>query len=84
MEGNNIWSVERQRFADAVQRVEDALTEQENESAIIYGKIEDLRRDGECWALEERVWYVNWICYLETESGRLVLMWQPPEKLHGR
>ncbi|MCH8047457.1 MAG: hypothetical protein IID44_27500 [Planctomycetes bacterium] len=73
------WHVRRQPYSVALKRVVDTLREDEKD-AIVYGTLDDLRKKGDCWHIEDlRGSKMSVIAYLDSKSGKLVFLWQPPE-----
>ena len=70
----------REPFSQALERVDDTLTERERRELIRYGTLDDLRREGDCWAVESSGSFGNGIIgYLDAETGLLVFVWIVPE-----
>jgi hypothetical protein len=72
------WHVQKQPYSKALKRVEGTLRADEM-AAIVYGKLDDLRTDGECWHVEDLQGFFGLIAYLDAKSGKLVFLWMPPE-----
>jgi hypothetical protein len=73
------WHVQRQSYSDALERIEGTLRENEKKNAIVFGMLDDLRKDGDCWRVEDLRGYHAMVAYLDANSGRLILLWRPPE-----
>ena len=74
------WMVKRQPFQSAFRRVSDTLTPEERKTLIVRGKLQDINRVGECWAIEYVGDYVNGMAaYVDVQTGRLVFLWMIPE-----
>jgi hypothetical protein len=81
LEDGRKWSVQRQSFAAAWNRVNGTLSAKEQQTRILYGTMDSLHSaKGECWTFE----YLadpkgTLIGYLDAKSGRLVFLWHLPE-----
>ncbi len=73
------WSVNRKPFAEALMRVENTLSPEEQKTAILRGTIPDLKRAGECWEVHFFGGSSSLTGYLDTRTGKLVFLWLIPE-----
>ena len=69
------WHVRRQPYSTALERVEDTLREDEKKNAIVYGTLDDLRKTGSCWHVEDGGHKLSVIAYLDEKTGKLVFLW---------
>jgi hypothetical protein len=73
-------AVGRQSYAAALARVTDTLSDRERPNLIIYGTLTDLRRAGDCWALQSTGHFGSEFSgYVDVNTGRLVFLWIIPE-----
>jgi hypothetical protein len=73
-------SARRRPYSEALKRVEDTLTEREKKDLILHGTLQDLRRQGDCWAIETTGSRGNELAgYLDARTGELVFLWLIPE-----
>ncbi len=74
------FSARQADFRECAKRLEGTLTEKERTQSIIHGKIDDLKRDGKCWEVEDPDDYsiFSLIAYFDGD-GKLILSWIVPE-----
>lgn len=73
-------SVRKQSFADALRRVEGTLSPEEQKTLILHGKIEDLRKDTDCWEVFSFGGFGSGVeGYVDAATGKLTFLWIVPE-----
>ena len=73
------WGVGQQPYSVALERVEGTLRKDEKD-AIVYGTLDDLRKKGNCWRVEDaRFSKRSVIAYIDVKSGKLVFAWRGRE-----
>ena len=69
-------SAKRSTYQACLSRVNDTLTEADRKSLIVFGSLPDLKREGDCWAIESLGGSKTGIAgYLDLTTGRLVFAW---------
>jgi hypothetical protein len=72
--------VRRQKFADALARVNGTLRDDEKTRMILYGSVTDLDRAGDCWSVEQLRGFKSSIAgYLDATTGEVRFIWIVPE-----
>ena len=73
-------SARRSTYQACLSRVNDTVTEADRKSLIVFGSLPDLKRKGNCWAIESLGGSKTGIAgYLDPTTGKLVFAWLVPE-----
>jgi len=73
-------SGKQQSYKQVLSRVDDTLSAQERKTLILYGTLDDLKKPGQCWAVQTADGFKSEIAaYLDPQTGKLLFMWIIPE-----